>query len=240
MALITRRRTPTARHGEVYYPESDGKPMAETDVHRRQMMSLISALDWRYRDDPLVYVSGNLLLYYEEGNPRKSVAPDTFVVKGVPKRLRPTYLLWAEGESPCVVFEVTSKSTRREDLVTKHALYAGLGVREYFLFDPLEEYLRPSLQGFRPVGEGYVPITPDAEGALECNELGLRLMRVGLRLRLMDVATGADVADDRARAEAERARAEAEHARAEAAEAELARLRVMLGQSPPGDGESRR
>lgn len=226
----------------VYYPESDGKPMAETDLHRDLMVSLIAALRRRYLDEPLVYVSGNLLLYYEEGNPKRSTAPDVFVVKGVPTHQRRTYLLWDEGVAPCVAIEISSRSTRREDVRSKPELYARLGIREYFLFDPLEEYLRPPLQGFRLTRAGYDRIRPDADGALVSAELGLRLTRDGQVLRLWYLATGEEVLDDRRRAEAEQARADTEQARADAeheqaaverqradaAEAELARLRKLL------------
>ena len=37
---------------DVYYPESDGQPMAETDLHRNEMYDLIHALRRRYRDVP--------------------------------------------------------------------------------------------------------------------------------------------------------------------------------------------
>jgi len=78
-----------------------------------------------------------MLLYHEEGNPAACVAPDVFVVQGVAKRERCTYRLWEEGQPPAVVFEITSRGTRLEDLGTKRALYAMLGVQEYFLYDPL-------------------------------------------------------------------------------------------------------
>ena len=73
---------------EVYYPESDGQPMAESDSHRREMTDLIAALEDRYRNDPQVYVAGNLFLYFAEGDPRGVVCPDVFLVHGVAKRLR--------------------------------------------------------------------------------------------------------------------------------------------------------
>ena len=53
------------------YPTSDGKPMAETDQHRDVMMRTIGTLQARYARNRKVYVSGNLLLYYVEGNRRK-------------------------------------------------------------------------------------------------------------------------------------------------------------------------
>src|SRR5437588_11746549 len=92
----------------VYYPESDGKPMAETDVHRRLIVYFTTALENFFRDEPNIYISGDLLLYYAEGDPRKRVAPDVFVVRGVPKVNRRIYKLWEEGRSPDVVFEFSS------------------------------------------------------------------------------------------------------------------------------------
>ena len=96
---------------ELDYPSSDGKPMAETDVHRQVMFDLIEGLRDRYSEDPDVYVSGDLLLFYEPGNKRKHVAPDVFVVFGVPKRDRLNYLAWLEAKPPDFIVEVTSKST---------------------------------------------------------------------------------------------------------------------------------
>ena len=96
---------------------------------------------------PQWYVSGNLLIYYQEGNPRASVAPDVFVVLGANSADRCTYLLWEEPKAPDFVLEITSCSTRHEDQVIKRDLYRSLGVREYFLFDPTNDYLKPPLQG---------------------------------------------------------------------------------------------
>ena len=117
------------------------------------------------------------MFYYEQGNPSAVVSPDVFVVKGVPKGLRRTYKLWEEQQPPVVVFEMTSRSTRLEDKGNKRALYAMLGVREYFMFDPLAEYLKPPLQGFRLLGEEYIAIDQAEDGSLISQELGLRLFR---------------------------------------------------------------
>lgn len=51
-----------------------------------------------FRDAADVYVGANQFLYYVEGDPRRVVAPDLFVVRGVPKLpARGTYKLWKEG-----------------------------------------------------------------------------------------------------------------------------------------------
>ncbi|MEA3346159.1 MAG: Uma2 family endonuclease [Chloroflexota bacterium] len=212
----------------VHYPESDGEPMAETDVHRDQLIDLLTALKDHFRNDPQVYVAGNLLLYYEEGNPQASVAPDVFVVKGVPKGDRRIYKLWEEGQAPDVVFEITSASTRLQDLGPKKGLYEVLDVEEYFLFDPLEEYLAPPLMGYRLGEKGYRLVE---ERPLLSQVLGLELRVEEGRLRLYDRPTGrrlptpAEEAEARRAAEA-RAAQEAEARRA--AEAEVARLREEL------------
>ncbi len=72
----------------VEYPTSDRKPMAETDAHRAVMVDLIGVLEAYYADDPMTYVSGDLLLFYEEGDKRRHLAPDVFVVRGVAKHRR--------------------------------------------------------------------------------------------------------------------------------------------------------
>jgi Uma2 family endonuclease len=195
---------------EIEYPTGDGKPMAETDVHRQDMVDLIDTLGHHFAHDPKVYVSGNLLLYYEEGNPRKHVAPDVLVAIDVPKvPPRDYYLVWKEGKAPDVIFEITSKSTKREDKKTKKELYRDvLEVAEYIQFDPTEDYLKPPLQGFRLVDGDYIPIQ-FVNGRLPSQVLGLHLERDGKELRLFDPVTGVRLLTARERAE----KAEAERQR---------------------------
>ncbi|MEO6193000.1 MAG: Uma2 family endonuclease [Thermoanaerobaculia bacterium] len=175
---------------DIYYPESDGQPMAETDLHRDEMFDLIQALKRRYRGVPDVYVSGNLFFYYIKGDPRAVVAPDVFLVKGVEKRPRRTYKLWEEGRVPSLVIELTSDSTRDEDLSKKKVCYERLGVEEYFLHDPYQDYLDPALQGFRLTNDRYQRIEPETDGSLRSLATGLLLRIEGPRLRLVDTATG--------------------------------------------------
>ena len=236
---------PSPAVAEVFYPEADGQPMAETDVHRDLMIDLIAMLREYFHDDPHVYISGNLLLYYEEGNPRRSVAPDVFVVKGIPGDRRRIYKLWEERQPPDVVFEVTSRSTRSEDLRTKHELYARLGVAEYFLFDPLGEYLQPPLQGHRLTQGHYRMLSPAEDGSLWSAVLELELHPRGESLRLFDPesqrwlptpqaetvarrAAELRAATAEARMVAEADARQVAETRTAAVEAELARLRAQL------------
>jgi hypothetical protein len=188
-----------------------------------------------------------MLFYYEEGNSAACVAPDVFVVQGVAKGERRTYKLWEEGQPPTVVFEITSRRSRLEDLGTKRALYAMLGVREYFLYDPLGEYLRPPLQGYRLHEGEYERVLPGDKGELASQALSLVLRLEEGRLRVVNPVTGERLltpaealATRRAAAESRQAEAaarQAAEARAALAESELERLRAELarlrGETPP-------
>ena len=204
------------------YPTSDGRPMAETDKHRNVMVDTLQTLEDWFAEDPDVYVTGDLLVFYEKGDKRRHVSPDVFVARGVQKAERPNYLLWEE-RTPDVVIEITSKTTQKEDSDKKWKLYEGkLAVKEYFLFDPTEDYLKPPFQGYRRVRGKFRPIQPIA-GRLPSELLGLHLERVGERLRLRNPETG-ELLPTRAE------RSQAADARAELAEAENQRLRQELEQ----------
>jgi Uma2 family endonuclease len=199
-----------------FYPESDGAPMAETDLHRNLMLEIIFALSHFFRNDPTVYVSGNLFLYYVKGDPKKNVAPDVFFVRGVPKGDRRVYFLWEEKVAPQVVIELSSRHTFKEDVFKKFHIYEKLGVQEYFIFDPTSDYIKDSpLIGFRLEDRDYVEMELE-NGRLHSNELGLDLVIVENTLRLLDpltekfLLTPDEEADGRMRAETEVERLRAE------------------------------
>ena len=203
--------------------------MAETDFHFAQMVAVRQMLDFLFADDPMVYVSSNLLMYYVRGNKRKHVSPDVFVVKGVEKKKRLYYLTWEEGKTPNVIFEITSTSTRKEDIDTKFVLYRDvLKVKEYFLFDPFGDYLKPDrLRGFRLRKGEYVPISL-VDGRMPSQVLGLHLERDADTLRLYDPETKAWLLTPDERAERESERADQAERKAVALLEENQRLRRQL------------
>jgi len=226
--------------------------MAENDPQYRCITHTRFALEQYYRDDPQVYVGADLLMYFEKGDSSKSVAPDVLVALGVPKGNRRTYMIWEEGKPPDVVFEFASEGTWRADVGWKFGLYQGLGVKEYFLFDPLAEHFDPPLQGYRLLGRTYEPIPPLS---LERGRLGVTSEVLGLELwmrpdggegmlyvlRLYNPAIDAWLLTPEEEAEARQeaeARAEEEakarqnaEARVTELEAELERLRAQLSRS---------
>ena len=236
----------------IAYPSGDGKPTAENDAQLAVMLYAIGALRVYYRDRADVYVSGDLLMYYEKGNPRVSVAPDVFVAFGVEDRVREHYLVWKEGKAPDFVLEVASKSTWREDLGPKRGLYARLGVKEYWQYDPRGKYFTPVLQGLRLAGGAYVRqlavTSPDGALTLTSETLELELRAQGGEMRFRDPVTGQtllsysetvaarreEAAARRTEAAARRAaesRAEREAAARQAAEARVAELEALLGET---------
>ena len=221
------------------YPDSDGLPMAENESQFWPILYVGSALDRYYQAREDVYVVGNLLLYYQEGDRSKSVSPDLMVVLGASKHIRSSYRLWEEPKAPDFVLEIASESTHRIDRGVKRDLYAGMGVLEYWQYDPAGSYLEPPLLGFRLVEGRYVPVsTTTLEGGMlraGSEVLGLELhlkpgapVREALHfydpvrgeyLRTYREADQAREEADQAREEAERGREEAERGRDEEAQA---------------------
>lgn len=212
----------------VEYPETDGQPMGETELHVHWTIRLRDILKYRFRGKQ-VYVGADLFIYYVEGQPQKNVAPDVFVVLDCDPRMRDVFKVWEEAKVPNVVFEITSKGTREEDRAIKPTKYARLGVEEYALYDPRGEYLRPPLQLFRLAPDGYEPVEPNERGQLECRTLGILLELDGRDLLLRDSRTAEVLPTESEAAEAERDAARAERdaalARLVSIEAELKRLR---------------
>ncbi len=175
----------------LYYPESDGKPLAETDLHRIVIVNTYQKLEAYYEGRDDVYVSGNLLIYDVPGKTRRSISPDVMVVFGIEKKMRRTYKIWEEGKAPDFVMEVTSKSTYKNDLRKKKARYAHIGVREYFLYDPERSYLSDSLIGFRLNEDGkYDAIPVLSSGGIPSVVLGIEFRLQEDDVGLYDMTSG--------------------------------------------------
>ncbi len=239
----------------IVYPESDGEPMAETPKHLQAMTDCMDVLRSHFRRFTDVYIGGNMFLYYEEENPRKSISPDVFMVRGVSKKEIRTYKTWEQPPTLDFVLEVASPSTYAKDFNEKMEIYAKiLQVKAYCIYDPYHE-IDPYFVGFRLVGETYEEI-PFVNGRIPLEVLGLELGEHEGMLRLYDPVQSAWLftsqervgdaevrvaqaevrvaQESRARQEAEshavaesRARQEAE-SRAQHAEAELEQLRAAL------------
>lgn len=127
--------TPTKQ--EIIYPERDGQPMSDNTKQFRWIMTIQGGLDALFRDDPNVFVAGDLLWYPVEGDNKIRSAPDAMVVFGRPKGDRGSYLQWREDNiAPQVVFEVLSPGNTLTEMAKKLAFFNPYGVEEYYLYDP--------------------------------------------------------------------------------------------------------
>ncbi|NLF67947.1 MAG: hypothetical protein GX575_02715 [Candidatus Anammoximicrobium sp.] len=130
-------QTLVRRKPEIEYPDGDGQPMSDNTLQFQWIMTLQGGLDALFRDDPNVFVAGDLLWYPVEGDNTIRAAPDVMVAFGRPKGYRGSYKQWEEDcIAPQVVFEVLSPSNRVGDMADKLQFYDRYEVEEYYLFDP--------------------------------------------------------------------------------------------------------
>ena len=128
---------------KVFYPETDDMPMPDGEYQAPLYIRIVGMLLTFFRNVPRAHVNGNTFLYYVEGNPRRFVSPDCYVVfdlsdaalESLSLEGNNTYLLWEVGKPPDFILEIGSPSTGNVDTGSKRDLYAELGVGEYWRYD---------------------------------------------------------------------------------------------------------
>ena len=244
--------------GDIEYPYSDGNWLAETPRHVDAILYAFTTLRNRFAGSSLVQVGANMNLYYQEGDVEKRLVPDLFVVRGLAALPETSYRVWEAGRPPGFVLEVSSRASAERDRGVKRALYASIGVTEYWRFNPvgvLQGGSRPGqrLEGSALVGLGYELLELAADGSIRSAVLDLDVRvdsRPGMEhvLRFRDPCSGEDLLtfqeSEQRRVEAEQARAEAETARTEAetalraarlaVESETARLQARIAEFKAG------
>ena len=215
----------------VHYPESDGRFLPENALQAQAIISVRNALDLHLEHVPNAVLEGNKFIYYKKGKPNKCVAPDIYVLLDHVYTCPSPYRVWIEGKAPDFVLEVISPESEIRNRVDKKALYASLGVEEYFVFQPDLTRSGERLVGYRLWGVDYVKLEPDPESGPErellSKTLGVSLRIAGSLIRVRDLVTGKDYRLHREL----RAEAAAERERAQAAEAEVAALKALLQDS---------
>ena len=234
LPLVTRDELLTLTDRDL--PSINDLPPPDLMEQEETLLYTVSALKRVLGRHPGTYVAGYTLLYDTIRRdvpgrvPPPWLEPDVLVAFGVGSHRRRSYSLWQEDKPPEFVMEIASISTWRRDRDEKPAIYESLGVREYFLYDPVGGRLEPRLQG-RVLRDGrYRPLRPER---LANGERGLRSETLGLwaclegpeqALRWHDPVTGKDLEDY----DEVHAAREVEAAAREAAEEELAELRAQV------------
>ena len=245
---------PYRRQGEIDYASLDFNPdvsvekpdAMEQHLEQWEVLGLLIARFTAFNQRPDVFVDFDSNICYDRSNLNVRISPDIYIVFGVDTRaIRPRklYLPWEAGKPPDWALEIASESTWREDVDRKPAIYAQIGVPEYWRFDPSGgDYYGYPLAGDRLVAGVYRPIelTTEPDGILKgySEVLGLSFCWDQGWPRFYDPATGAylenwqrtsvtSAENAAARVEAEWQRDAANAARAEA-EAELRQLRERI------------
>jgi Uma2 family endonuclease len=147
--------TSNRRDADLYFPDSDGKPMADNTEQFRWIVLIKENLEILFADQPNVFVAGDLLWFPVKSRLISPVAPDAMVVFGRPKGRRGSYKQWQEDNiAPQVVYEILSPSNNAEEMERKLEFYQTYGVEEYYQYDP-DRY---ELKGWRRLGEQLLPI----------------------------------------------------------------------------------
>jgi Uma2 family endonuclease len=219
------------------YPSEDTENVGESGFQHVARTWLWEALQEYFARKGNVFVASDLFWYWEKGNPSACSAPDVMVVKGVSTHTRRSFRQWEEAARPCVMFEMASEKTWRQDVGEKKSLYEEIAVPEYFIFDPEGVFLQPVLRGYRLRGGKYVALREAKDGSLESKELGLRLTPEGSMLRPRNLKTGRKLltlAEVAQRALNKLRHAEQSAGQVKALKAENARLRALLNLPPEG------
>lgn len=225
--------TSTQKQSQIFYPSSDGEPVAETYTHLYALLTTLEVLR-QYLQGRQATVLANQFLYYAQGFPKLRIAPDVMVIFDVEPGGRDNYKTWEEGKVPSVIFEMTSKGTQNQDKDYKKTLYEQLEVEEYWLFDPKGEWIEEKLRGYRLRGESYELITNSRSEplqlrlAIEGELIGFYREDTGEKLLIPDELATKLQQETQARQEAENRANQAEN-RANQAEEILARYKERFG-----------
>lgn len=173
-----------------------------------------------------MFVGADQYFYWEQYNPRESIAPDVYVLPGVaPGTAMGAWKVWETGCVPSFALEIVSQDVDK-DYLTAPAKYDRLGVEELVVFDP-DHALSPTrlrFQVFRRSKRGLVRVEATNADRVKSKILGCHLRALGAgdnrRVRLGTGFNGEALfptdAEAREQAEAEREEAEAGQQRAEA------------------------
>ncbi len=230
---------PYQRQGEIDYASLDfdpneKEPPPDSMEQNREMREIVSLLSARFTDfdrRPDVFLDSETNICYDPRNLNIRIIPDVYLAFGVDAvaiRPRKLYLPWEVGKPPDWALEIASESTARVDVDRKPAIYAQIGVLEYWRFDPTGgNYHGQPLAGGRLAGGRYEPIelTTGPDGILKgySEVLELSLCWDEGWPRFYDPVTGTYLANWRQEREA-----------LLAAEERVRQLEAELGRRPPG------
>jgi len=135
--VIPRKDEESVPGDEIFYPESDGKPMSDNTKQYRWIVKIKEGIESMYADAPDVFTAADLFWYPVKGDNMTKAAPDVMVAFGRPKGDRGSYRQWEEDNiAPHIVFEILSPGNTPNEMNKKFEFYERHGVEEYYIYDP--------------------------------------------------------------------------------------------------------
>jgi Uma2 family endonuclease len=178
MTIAEALESPQGISSDVIFPPGDlysDEPPLETELHLRQIILLLTCLEWLWKDRNDFYAAGNLTIYYSPRQLKSEFfrGPDFFVVLGCQRQTRKSWVVWEEdGKYPNVILEILSDSTAKTDRGLKKEIYQDtFRTPDYFWFDPYTQ----EFAGFHLVDGKYQPLQANEQGHLWSQQLGLYL-----------------------------------------------------------------
>jgi len=175
------------RYYDSHQSELEEEELGQSRAHFYAIRYLLLILEWLFESrGQKVGIISEVGLYQTANKLEKPRQPDIAVVDGleiVPKRKKdysPSYYVGANGPPPRLIFEIASQDTWQADLEEKPPIYARMGVREYFVFDPQpglgvwtnQWRAKERLIGWRLQADGsYVELAKDEQGRMWSEEL---------------------------------------------------------------------
>jgi Uma2 family endonuclease len=178
MTIAEALESPQGISSDVIFPPGDlysDEPPLETELHLRQIILLLTCLEWLWKDKNDFYAAGNLTIYYSPRQLKSEFfrGPDFFVVLGCDRKTRKSWVVWEEdGKYPNLILEILSDSTAKTDRGLKKQIYQDtFRTPDYFWFDPYTQ----EFAGFHLVDGEYQPLQANEQGYLWSQQLGLYL-----------------------------------------------------------------
>ncbi len=180
--------SPGITDGNIYYPDTIENDMPEGIKHFLLSVQLVASLLAFFADRKDAKIFGNLMFYYEKGNPQKYISPDLMVCFGLENAPKRVYKLWETEVVPSVVIELASETTWFNDVGKKLVIYQNLGVEEYYIYDLEYEYLPKPLIAYK-LAEGEFEEVEIENGRILSESMNLELVDTGETLRFFNPET---------------------------------------------------
>lgn len=146
----------------------------------------------RYASSPTTAVFRDLIIKWGSSN-LGNHCPDTCVVLGVKNKeqVRTEFVVTEEGVWPSLIIEIVSPRYRKEDREIKVKEYAQAQVQEYVIIDRRSQrgQVIEEVLGYRLVDGQFLPLTPDEDGRILCETVGLWIGLEDGRVVMVDAKT---------------------------------------------------